>query len=152
MQMPLSKQEHHCIKLTCNHLSSILGGNWEIATILDELYPNEPTPEVIVSNGDKSAVIEIKRLTGDAKDRAYKEYTLGNRRYLQPTCGGFYYVSPPDDLRLPLETSLRKHLKQEVERVAQTLKPGEWGVLKVARSGHIAFSSVKVGTQLLTSV
>ncbi len=64
--MPLSDQETSCIEVASDHLSSILGGDWIAESYPDELYPNEPTPEVIVASGSFRAAIEVKHLTGDS--------------------------------------------------------------------------------------
>ena len=64
--VPLSDQETHCVQLTCEYLSSSVGGSWKVQSYPDELYPAEPTPEVIVTNGSVTAAIEVKRLTGDS--------------------------------------------------------------------------------------
>ena len=80
--MPLSKQESHCIKLACEHLSSKFGGSWTVERLLDELYDEEPTPEVIVSNEKNTAAVEVKRLTGDSISQDYRRYiqfTSANR-------------------------------------------------------------------------
>ena len=101
--MPLSDQEIRCIKLACAHLSSTLGGNWTAESYPDELYPTEPTPEVVVTSGRVKAAIEVKRLTGDSMYQVYKESLLSNQRFLTPSCGGYYTLGPSVGFRLPMD-------------------------------------------------
>lgn len=64
--MPLSEQELRCVELACRWLHETYGGEWSVTDNLDDLHPSAPSPEVIVGNGESSAAIEVKRLTGDA--------------------------------------------------------------------------------------
>ena len=139
--MALSDQESRCVELTCVYLSSTFGGNWTVESYPDELYPNEPTPEVIVTNGNLTAAIEVKRLTGDSIYQLYKESLLSNEKYLVPSCGGYYTLSPPIDFRLPMDINTRRHVKREIERLAPTLQPGAAGAVRVPRWGHISLIS-----------
>ena len=139
--MSLSEQESHCIKLTCDHLSSILGGKWAIDSILDELHNDEPTPEVLVTNGDISAAIEVKRLTGDSVSQDYYKYLLYCERHLVPSCGGYYTLTPPANFHLPMDIKLFKHIQREIERVAPTLGTEQSGAIKVPRRGYISLGS-----------
>ena len=123
------------------HLSSKYGGDWQIESLPDELYPNEPSPEVVATNGEISAGIEVKRLTGDAIHQAYEESLWSNQKFLTPSCGGYYSLNPPVDLRLPMELDLRRLIKREIERVAPTLEEGQSGVLRVPRHGLISVIS-----------
>ena len=135
--MALSDQESRCVELTCGYLSLTVGGNWIVESYPDELYPTEPTPEVIVTNGSVTAAIEVKRLTGDSNSNAYKESLLSNQKFLRPSCGGYYYLIPPNGFRLPMDINLRRHIKREIERLAPTLRVGEAGAVHVPRKGHI---------------
>lgn len=139
--MALSDQESRCVELTCGYLSSTVGGSWTVESYPDELYPTEPTPEVIVTNGTVTAAIEVKRLTGDAISQAYTESLLSNERHLTPSCGGYYVLYPPIDFRLPMDVKTRKRVKLEIERLASTLQPGTTGAVRVPRQGHIALAS-----------
>lgn len=139
--MPLSDQETRCIELTCEYLSSAVGGSWTPQSYPDELYPAEPTPEVIVTNGRVTAAIEVKRLTGDSIDQAYLESLLSNQKFLVPSYGGYYTLEPPVDFRLLMDINLRRHVKREIERLAPTLRLGEAGAVRVPRKGHISLIS-----------
>jgi hypothetical protein len=140
-QMSLSEQERYCVNCACEFLSSAIGGQWKVERYLDELYPEEPTPEVVVSNGETTAAIEVKRMAGDEAQQAYMQSLLSNERRLVPSCGGYYLLEPPIDLRLPLDAALRRQVIREIERVAPTLQPDDKGVILVPRSGHISFIS-----------
>jgi hypothetical protein len=139
--MPLSEQEKRCIELTCRFLAARLGGAWQVVGWLDDVHPSKPTPEVVVSNGTTTAGVEVKRLMGDAIDRAYKESLLSNQKFLAPKCGGDYVLSPPDGFHPPIPVKLRRYLKREIERVAHSLKPGQTGAVRIERQGHIALNS-----------
>jgi len=108
---------------------------------LDDLYPSEPTPEVLVGDGRTTAAIEVKRLTGDSVLQAYKESIFSLHRSLVPSCGGYYWLNPPVDFRLPMELALRRQVKKEIERVAPTLAEGESGPVRIRREGHISLIS-----------
>jgi len=139
--MPLSEQEQRCVDLTCQWLADTLGGRWELQTNLDELYPSEPSPECIVSNGHASAAIEVKLLSDDSVVQAYKEALLGNQKFLAPSSGGYFSLNGPTDLRLPIDLKLRRILKKEIERVAHSMASGDISPILVPRQGHIALAS-----------
>lgn len=50
-------------------------------------------------------------------------------------------MNPPVDFRLPMDVTLRRHVRKEIERLAPTLRSGEAGVVCVPRQGHIALIS-----------
>lgn len=141
--MPLTEQEARCVELTCSYLGMLYGGTWPLpdGPSLDDLYPLEPTPEVIVGNGELTAAIEVKRLTGDSIFQAYEESILSLRRSLVPSCGGYYRLVPPVDFRLPMDLTLRRQAKKEIERGAPALAVGESGPVHIPREGRIALIS-----------
>ena len=141
MQMPPSEQESRCIEHACEFLSSAIGGDWKVESYLDDLGSAEPTPEVVVTNGTTAAAIEVKRMAGDSVQQAYRQSLFSNKRHLIPSCGGYYWLAPPVDLRLPMGDVLRKQVKREIEHVAPILRPDEKGVLRIPRSGHISLIS-----------
>lgn len=134
--MTLSDQERRCIDLACRHLSNSLGGEWRLIEELDSAFPNLPSPEAIIGDGTLTAAIEVKRLTGDSIDKAYNESIFSLERSLAPSCGGYYRVNPPVDLRLPVDQRLRRSLKSEIERVAPTLSVEQTGILRIPRTGY----------------
>lgn len=136
--MSPTEQENRCIQHACEFLSSTIGGRWVIERALDDLNPSEPTPEVVVTNGQTTAAIEVKRMLGDSNQLAYHASLRSNERYLIPSCGGYYSLAPPVDVRLPINTTLRRQLKGEIERVAPTLQPEEPGVLLIPRTGFLS--------------
>jgi len=117
------------------------GGVWSVEQNLDDLYPSKSTPEVIVANSSVTAAIEVKRLAGDSVFQAYMESVQSLERYLAPSCGGYYMLKPPSGLQLPMDLRLRKHVREEIERVAPTLAVGESGPIRVPRQGLISLSS-----------
>ena len=141
--MPLTEQEARCVELVCEHLGSIHGGAWRITEYLNQLHlstPTPPTPEVLVGNGAMTAAIEVKRLFGDSMYQVDLESYLSLKRSLVPSCGGYYFVISPVDLRRPLEKALHQRLKAEIERVAPSLSPGQHGPLLFLRKGYIEFT------------
>ncbi|MHA1169646.1 MAG: hypothetical protein ACTSRU_17600, partial [Candidatus Hodarchaeales archaeon] len=108
---------------------------------MDGLSLPEPTPEVTVGNGKRTAAIEVKRLTGDSTYQEYIASLLSNQKFLVPSCGGSYYINPAVDFRLPMPANLRRVVKREIERVASTLGPGQKGTIQISRQGHISLIS-----------
>ena len=139
--MPLSEQETRCVECACEFLSSSFGGRWNIESYPDELYPTEPTPEVVITNGEMTAAIEVKEMAGGSAQQEYRESLYSNEKYLSPPCGGYYILIPPVDLRLRMNDTLREQVKSEIARVAPTLQPEETGVIRIPRSGHISLIS-----------
>lgn len=139
--MPLTDQEQQCIDFARDYLEKHYGGTWAITEFLDDQNHSEPTPEVILSNGDKTAAIEVKRLTGDSTWQEYLAALLSNDDYFVPSCGGHYYLSPPVDFRLPMQRPLRRLVQEEIERVAPTLGPGQNGAIRIPRDGRVSLIS-----------
>jgi len=135
--MPLSEQEQRCVAFACHYLEEHYGGSWSIKENLDDLNLSEPTPEVTVSNGKKTAAVEVKRLIGDSIYQSYIASLRHNERRLAPSCGGSYYLCPAVDFRLPMPSNLQRLVKREIGRVAPTLSPGEKGAIRIQRQGHI---------------
>jgi hypothetical protein len=146
--MGLTLQERHAVDSALNKLAELFGGTWTIGDgpSLDDLHPTEPSPECLVTNGSVDAAIEVKRLTGDAMFQAYTEALKSNKRWLAPSCGGYYMLGGAIDLRLPMDGVLRRHLKKEIERVAPELEPGgPPGVLRMPREAVLSLSPGSAG-------
>src|SRR5215204_6656997 len=114
--MELSPRERRCIELACDLLGKQFDSIWTIpdgptlaAQQRDGHTP--PTPETIVTDGAHTAAVEVKSLSGDSAWRAYRESIQSLRRYLTPSCGGYYYVNGCVDLRMPLDKKLRRILR-----------------------------------------
>lgn len=141
--MPLTPQEQHCIDLALGPLGDLYGGTWRVTDgpTLDDLHESQASPECLVTNGPISAAVEVKRLTGDSVMQAYTEALMSLKRSLIPSCGGYYTLSPAIDFRLPIDGSLRRLLRREIERVAPTLVPGgPTGAVLIPRKAHVAMS------------
>jgi hypothetical protein len=139
--MPLTSQERHCIELALPLLGELYGGSWRIpdGPSLDDLHESQASPECLVTNGSVDAAVEVKRLTGDSVMQAYREALISLNRSLIPTCGGYYTLNPAIDFRLPIDGSLRRLLKKEIERVAPTLvQGGPTGALLIPRKAHVS--------------
>jgi hypothetical protein len=135
--MPLSKQEQRCITLVCRYLGKHYGGSWTIRENLDDRKLQEPTPEVIVSNGNNIAAIEVKRLI-DSVTQNYIANLLSNERFFAPSCGGSYYFCPPLGFEFPMAHGVRRIVKREIERVAPTLSSGQKGTINIPRQGRVS--------------
>jgi len=139
--MPLSEQERRCIEFACRDLEKRYGGSWSIQQYLDDLNLHEPTPEVIVDNGEKTAAVEVKQLTGDSTYQEYLASLLSNQKSLVPSCGGSYYINPAVDFRLPMPANLRRVVKREIERMAPSLDPGQKDAIRIPRQGYVSLVS-----------
>lgn len=139
--MTLSAQEARCVRLACDFLSRRDGTTWGITPgpTLDSLYPNEPSPEVLVSDGRRDAAIEVKELHGSSNLIEHTASTMSLMRTMVPSCGGSYHVMPPSGLHLPIEKALRRRVAREIERVSPSLSVGESGVLLMPRQGYLVF-------------
>jgi hypothetical protein len=141
--MPLTPQEQHCIDLALGALGDLYGGTWRVpdGPTLDDLHKSQASPECLVTNDLISAAVEVKRLTGDSVMQAYREALMSLNRSLTPSCGGYYTLSPAVDFRLPIDGWLRRHLKEEIERVAPALVPGGApGAVHIPRKAHVSMS------------
>jgi hypothetical protein len=116
----------------------VFGGTWEISDVLDDTHQSDPSPEALVSNGSKTAAIEVKRLIGDDEYLTYIESMFSLEKYLTPSCGGHYSLGTALDFRLPMEPRFRRHVKKEVERVAPTLAPEQTGAIRIPRQAHVS--------------
>lgn len=140
--MPLSKQEKHCIDLALKYLGTQYGGSWSIERYLDDEFPSENTPEVLATNGECNAAIEVKRLT-DPETQKLIESLRSNEKYFTPSCGGYYWIETPFDIKHRIDRRLRRHVQKEIESVAPTLNAGESGALRISRSAQLLCINTK---------
>ena len=140
--MALSEQERKCVEATCRFLDLTRGGTWEVRAgpTLDDLHPHEPSPEALVTNGVADATVEVKRLGNDIT-QPYLESVVSLERYLAPSCGGYYTLTPCANLSFPLNRKLMRQLKREIERVAPSLQDGETCPVAIERSALLVVRS-----------
>ena len=138
--MPLRSQERHCIDLALGPLGHLYGGTWRVTDgpTLDDLHKSQASPECLVTNGLINAAVEVKTLSGDDVERAYKEALKSLPRALDPGCDGFYVLGPAIAFRVPVDQPLLRHLRKEVRRVAQKLARGETGGVRLPRKAWVA--------------
>ena len=138
--MPLSPQERRCIDLALPVLADLYGGAWELdgGLTLEDLHPNERTPECLANNGTIKAAIEVKTLTGDHVQRAYKEALLSLSRTLDPGCTGFYLLGPAIPPSVPVDRPMFRHLRKEIRRVAPKLARAETGAVHLPRKAWVS--------------
>lgn len=135
--MPQSEHETQALQLTCEALGELFGGSWALmAEVPDDEYPNEPSPDGILSDGTQRAAVEIKRLTGDATWNAYVEARRSLRRSLTPESGGLWYLVPWVDFYLPMDRPTRRLVKKSIE-AQQHLRPGDAGSVRLPRSAPL---------------
>lgn len=121
--MPLSSNESRCISALCKTLQDLRGGSWRVCAgpTLDDLYPNSPSPEVLVSDGKTVAAVEVTRLTGGSVWNRHLMSWESLKRQLQPSIPGHYVLVPGEDCRLPLTPHKIWTLKGPIEKAAQDI-------------------------------
>ena len=134
----LNDRERECIEAVCTCLGSQRGGEWRIIDdSLDATHPNAPTPEAIISDGDLTVAVEVKRLLGTEDMAQFESYRLHLKQRLIPRCPGHYVLIPPPDWRLPWERSFIRMIQREIDRVCRTLVVGQKAYLMVPRRGRV---------------
>lgn len=78
--MTLTEQEQRCVDLVLGYRAGRYGGSWQVTEDLDERYPAERTPEVIVTNGNRTAAMEGKQVTGETTNSGNMS-RRGRRRF-----------------------------------------------------------------------
>lgn len=141
--MSLTTQEARCVEAACRFLDGSRGGTWEPRTgpTLDEQYPNESSPEIVVTNGSTTAAIEVKRLTGDGEWNDYRKYFASLQRSLAPTSGGHWTLELPDEFHLPMEESTRRLVQRQIEQLSVSMRTGDEGEVKVPRHALMSRTS-----------
>ena len=141
--MPLSDAESRCIDAVCRFLDREHGGTWQLpaAASLDDAHPNLPSPEAIVTDGTRTAAIEVTELRGG---ETWNEYHVGLgwlRRGLQPPRPGKYYLYPAVDFRVPMKRVDVPQLQQAIAAAAeQTNEAGDVAPVLVPRSATVHVS------------
>lgn len=135
-QPVLDARELRCVELACAHLGEVYGGTWRVTRELDRENPSTASPEVEVSNGARTAAIEVKGLTVDEVQR-YDTLKPSLERYLAPDCQGQFLFMPPSFFSLPLKKPMMKHLRGEVARVGRALPPESSGPVLIPRDGYV---------------
>jgi hypothetical protein len=139
--MPLSAQEQQAIEAACRYLSAHCPGPlpWGIVggPTLEDQHRQERSPEVLISNGEIEAAVEVKALIGSEADQMNLASIRSLDRYLKPSCGGHYHLFPCVDFRTPLDMGFAKRLKAEIDRVAPRLRIGEVGPIRIPRRGRL---------------
>lgn len=140
--MPLTKQEARCIDLGCAFISGQFGGDWkpQSGPTLDELYPSKRSPEIIATDGQRTAAIEVKRLTGDSEWNDYRAYRRSLQRSLAPVGGGHYDLVPSIDFRLPMAPPMRRSIKRQIAALAESMRPGDSAAVMIPREAVISQS------------
>jgi hypothetical protein len=137
----LSQAEQRCLHRTCRWLSDELGGDWRLedGPVLedDPRYQGVSRPEARITDGARTAAVEVKALTGDLQFQRYGESLMSLKRTLRPSCGGYFFLCPWVDLRLPLGRQRIKELKREIERAAPGMTVGESRPIRVSRDAEV---------------
>ena len=131
--MPLTKQESRCAELLCRHLHGQRGGRWHIATVFDDEYPSEPSPDVLLSNGTDEIAVEIKRLTDGSRISDFFTKLDWLQDHLARDVDGRFWLIPQLGVEFPLSRELVSRLLDVVPGVAASLAVGESGAVPVAQ-------------------
>ena len=135
--MPNRAQEQRCIDLLLPRLGELLGGIWVVTEdSLDERWQVK-SPECIASNGQVTAAIEVKRVTGGPSWQRHSEIVGSLHKWLLPPGGGNFLVVPCLGFQLDLTMRWRRYLRSELARASQDLPVAGTSVLKIPRSGRL---------------
>jgi len=136
--MALSDRERQCIEALCTYLSSQRGDTWHIADeSLDAKYPNEPTPDAVISNGADTAAPEVKRLMGTEEDTQFQKERISLQRRLKPNRPGHYFLFVPPAWTLPWDRPFIRRIKAEIERLCRELVPGQKAYVRAPRKARL---------------
>ena len=137
--MPLTDQELRCVMHACDYLGASRGGRWDVSPgpALEDLYRNEPVPEVEVQNGAETAAVEVKRLTGEIW-AVYRSSLLSLKQSLLPDgVQGYFTLDPWVDFRFPMSGLLKKTVQEEIARVAPGMELGEKRAICIPREATV---------------
>lgn len=90
-----SEQEERCAAAICQHLSQNSGGDWRVKDWLDAQCDDEPSPDVIVSDGSECIAIEIKQLTDGDSFHTYEQTRQSLYKRLAPDSTRSFVLFPP---------------------------------------------------------
>ena len=132
-EMAPSDQEIRCASTLCGYLCESTGHRWAIKCWLDEQYPNEKSPDVLLSDGRKSMAVEIKQLTDGPTFHQYRleQHSLYSR--LSPDRGRSYHLRPVLVGRTGLPGSWVPRVKNAIAEQAPQLQVGEKLALRIPR-------------------
>lgn len=139
--MAASEQELRCAGLVADWLSTVSGSEWQIddGPTLDEQHPNQPSPDLLLIGGTRTAAVEVKRLTGDSVWNTYHASLSSLQRSLAPPGGGHWVLLPCDDFRLPMDLRTRRLVKKQIAALGH-LRPGEEDVVEIPREAAISLT------------
>ena len=135
--MSLSKHEARCLELLLPYLDSSRRAPWRIERLLDDEYPNEPTPDVLLTNGADCMAVEIKRLTDGDDFSTYHDTTDSLRRRLAPDGIRSFSLLGPPVFKKRLARKLVRQLRREIAIAATGLGVGESTVVPVRRAATV---------------
>ncbi len=141
--MALSEEERECVEAVCRYLDQTRGGTWKVPAgpTLDDQYPHEPSPEVLVTNDLANAAVEVKRLSDDTINEYLESVLTLKKKHLAPSCGGYYRLTPCPDVPLPMDRELMRHLKKQIECVAPGMQDKETRPVVIERSAPLKVDS-----------
>ena len=139
--MPPSEQERRCVEAVCRYLRETSGDEWRLAEWLDDGYADEPSPDVLLTDGTRTLAVEVKQLTDgeafDGYDRA--QQSLYER--LAPNATGVYTLIPAPLVKLPLSPMLVSQLTIRIATAAIGLRVGDSARVAVPREATLRFVS-----------
>ena len=138
--MSLRPSERTAILAVLPVLDELWGPIWRLPSdsTLADTISSEKTPECIIGNGELTAAIEVKRLTGDAGHNNWTAYLKSLSRSLAPPEGGRFSLLSPAGMTLPFSTGLARHLRRQIRQVTPLMSLDDRRVITIPpRSGTL---------------
>jgi len=112
---------------------------WRVEDWLDEGHPNEPSPDVILTDGCESVAVEIKQLTDGDTFRPHRNSLRSLDNQLALDSPHNYVVIQQPFLVLPRDYQWIKKSKLRSAAAALELRVGESAIVPVRRRATVRF-------------
>ncbi len=137
--MPPSDQERRCADAICGSLNEATHQTWTVARWLDDEYPNESSPDVLLTDGNETIAIEIKRLTDGRIFHKHDRYVQSLHRRLAPDRDRSHFLLPAPTTRLPLPIAWLSRIKKAIADSASGLQVGDEIALRLPRHSRLKY-------------
>lgn len=137
--MPPSEQEERCADAICQHLRQTTGNDWRVESWLDDEYPSEPSPDVVLSDGTDDIAIEFKQLTDGTSFHTYDWAQRSLYERLAPDSTRVFTLLPPPSIRLPLDPGLVEQIRSRIAVAATDLQVGGSATVLIRRRATVRF-------------
>ena len=122
--MPPSEQERRCVEAVYHYLRVASGSVWRIEDWLDDRHTDEPSPDVLLTDGTGRLAMEVKQLTDGVAFDAYDQAQQSLYRRLAPNATNVFTLIPPPLATLPLAPVLVSQIKTRIATAANGLQVG----------------------------